>query len=193
MKLSSIKRVIKQPHVLIDYCSSRGGQLLGKHQFDSDCTVEPLVRLQNPDSISIGDGTFIKNHSVVKAKQPDGITFGKNCSINEFCFLSGNISIGDGVRVANQVSMHSFNHKMDRDEMIHKQKLNMGSIVIANDVWIGAGARILKDVLIGKGAVVGAGAVVNSDVPPYKIVWCSSRDSWGKRLSNDGRIPATLI
>ena len=45
-----------------------------------------------------------------------------------------------------------------------------GDIIINDDVWIGYGATILSGVHIGQGAVVAAGAVVTSDVPPYAIV-----------------------
>jgi len=45
-----------------------------------------------------------------------------------------------------------------------------GKIIIQDDAWIGAGAIILPNVTIGKGAVVGAGAVVTKDVPPYTVV-----------------------
>lgn len=43
-------------------------------------------------------------------------------------------------------------------------------VVIADDVWIGIGAIVLKGVTIGRGARVGAGAVVASDVPPHTCV-----------------------
>jgi maltose O-acetyltransferase len=43
-------------------------------------------------------------------------------------------------------------------------------VVFENDVWIGARAIILPGVHIGQGAIVGAGAVVTKDVPPYAIV-----------------------
>lgn len=47
----------------------------------------------------------------------------------------------------------------------------MGShCVIGNDVWIASNVVILRDVRIGNGAVVGAGAVVTKDVEPYAIV-----------------------
>lgn len=39
-----------------------------------------------------------------------------------------------------------------------------------DDAWIGAGSIILPGVTIGEGAVVGAGAVVTKDVPPYTVV-----------------------
>ncbi len=42
-------------------------------------------------------------------------------------------------------------------------------VVLEKDIWIGARAIILKGVRIGRGAVVGAGAVVTRSVPPYSI------------------------
>ncbi len=41
--------------------------------------------------------------------------------------------------------------------------------IIGNDVWIAAGVNILHKVKIGNGAVIGAGAVVTKDIPPYAI------------------------
>ena len=38
---------------------------------------------------------------------------------------------------------------------------------IGNDVWIGANAMILGGITIGDGAIIGAGAVVTKDIPPY--------------------------
>ena len=43
-------------------------------------------------------------------------------------------------------------------------------VVLGDDVWIGHGAILLPGVKIGTGAVVGAGAVVTKDVPPFTIV-----------------------
>ncbi|WP_010076466.1 CatB-related O-acetyltransferase [Clostridium cellulovorans] len=61
---------------------------------------------------------------------------------------------------------------------------------IGNDVWIGAGANILRGVTIGNGAVIGASSVVTKDVPPYaivvgnpaKIVRLRCKEEWIERL-----------
>jgi acetyltransferase-like isoleucine patch superfamily enzyme len=45
-----------------------------------------------------------------------------------------------------------------------------GDIVLGNEVWVGADAKILSGVQVGDGAVIGAGAVVTADVRPYAIV-----------------------
>ena len=51
-----------------------------------------------------------------------------------------------------------------------KEGLSKGDIVVDDDVWIGSRAIVLSGVHIGQGAVIGAGAVVTKDVPPYSIV-----------------------
>ncbi len=45
-----------------------------------------------------------------------------------------------------------------------------GNTIIGHDVWVGYRAIILPGVTIGHGAIIGAGAVVSGDVPPYAIV-----------------------
>jgi acetyltransferase-like isoleucine patch superfamily enzyme len=43
-------------------------------------------------------------------------------------------------------------------------------LVVGNDVWIGANAVIMPGCTLGNGAIIGAGAVVTRDVPPYAVV-----------------------
>jgi acetyltransferase-like isoleucine patch superfamily enzyme len=45
-----------------------------------------------------------------------------------------------------------------------------GQVRIEDDAWIGTGAIILPNVTIGTMSIVGAGAVVTRDVPPYTVV-----------------------
>jgi len=61
-------------------------------------------------------------------------------------------------------------HPIDPDERRLGGKGKSRPIVIEDDVFIGARAIVLKGVTIGKGSVVGAGAVVTKSVPPYSIV-----------------------
>ncbi len=61
---------------------------------------------------------------------------------------------------------------MDRDyhAIDGSGKESVKPVIIDDDVWIGCRAIILKGVHVGKGAVVGAGAVVTKDVPEFAIV-----------------------
>ena len=58
----------------------------------------------------------------------------------------------------------------DLIQPIGSQGHNVGPITIGNDVWLGAHCVILRDVKVGDGAVVAAGAVVIDDVPPHTLV-----------------------
>jgi len=63
------------------------------------------------------------------------------------------------------------NHRTDRLDipMGGQGMTESRTVVIGNDVWIGARVIILPGVHIGNGAVIGAGAVVTKDVPDYEI------------------------
>jgi acetyltransferase-like isoleucine patch superfamily enzyme len=52
---------------------------------------------------------------------------------------------------------------------IRNQAAVIEEVVIGNDVWVGAGAKILKGSHIGDGAVIGTNAVVTGDIPPNAI------------------------
>jgi len=66
----------------------------------------------------------------------------------------------------------SASHKFDRTDipMCQQGGEPLRPVYIGDDVWIGTRAIILPGRKIGKGAIIGAGAVVTKDVPEYAIV-----------------------
>lgn len=103
---------------------------------------------------------------------PEGLTVGRNVSINEHVFISayGGVEIGDDCRIAHQCSILSEDHGFDRVDLpIYMQRKRPAPVVLEGDVWLGAGVRVTAGVRIGKGCVVGAGAVVTRDLPAYSI------------------------
>lgn len=97
------------------------------------------------------------------------IHIGKDVFINEGCCFQdhGGIWIGDGSLIGQQVVMATLDHDLDP---AHRQDMFPGPIRIGRNVWVGAHATILRNVTIGDGAVVAAGAVVTKDVPPNTVV-----------------------
>lgn len=122
----------------------------------------------------IGKGSNI--HPTVIFRQGERIIIGENCLINHNNILqagkqTGTITIGNYVHTGANVMMFAFNHGFDSTEVpTILQDYYDGSIIVKDDVWIGAGAIILAGVTIGKGAIIAAGAVVNKNVPDYAIV-----------------------
>lgn len=56
------------------------------------------------------------------------------------------------------------------------QGLSLAPITVEDDVWIGSRVNIMAGVTVGRGSVIGAGAVVTHDVPPYSVcVGCPAR------------------
>jgi acetyltransferase-like isoleucine patch superfamily enzyme len=91
------------------------------------------------------------------------------CTLNAFV---GNITIGANCMIAPRCVLTPYQHNFsDISRPMREQPLtSRGDIVIEDDVWLGSHACVMDGVTIGRGAVVGAGAVVTKDVPPYAIV-----------------------
>jgi acetyltransferase-like isoleucine patch superfamily enzyme len=105
-------------------------------------------------------------------KNCHNLSVGNNVSIHEFTYIDsfGGVSIGDDVAISHNVSIISFDHNINKINKNHKDSGSIvGKISIENNVWIGAGSRILKDVTIEGGSVVGAGSVVTKDCPAYTV------------------------
>lgn len=92
----------------------------------------------------------------------------KNSVINANCRLDtrGGIYIGENVSISNQVVILTADHDMDSSDMAGRTK----KVTIEDYVWIGTRAMIMPGVIIGKGAVVAAGAVVTKNVEPFEVV-----------------------
>jgi maltose O-acetyltransferase len=107
---------------------------------------------------------------------PNTIRIGSNVFFNREAYLSGDITIGNNVMFGPSVKLMSGNHlfaikgksmrwlalKIDNPE-------NVATLVVEDEVWVGAGVTILGKVTVGIGAVVGAGSVVVGDVVPFTI------------------------
>lgn len=156
------------------------------------------LTLRHPHKIRIGDNSFIDDYAVLDAKgdEDQGIVLGKNVIIGRNTILSckgGSIELGDYANISAGCSLlsetriaigkYSFlaghcylvaggNHSIDRTDVpiMFQPSLVKGGIAIAEDGWLGAAAVVLDGVSLGKGCVVGAGAVVTQSFPEYSVV-----------------------
>jgi maltose O-acetyltransferase len=101
------------------------------------------------------------------------IEIGTHSSIGKNAKIPANIKIGNEVMMGNNVTIFSSSHIFDRTDIsIQSQgSRSYPPFVIEDDVWIGQNVIILPKVgRIAKGTIVGAGAIVTKEFPPYSII-----------------------
>lgn len=101
-----------------------------------------------------------------------GIVIGNNSGLGINCKVRGPLTIGDDVMMGPDVMIFVSNHQTSRTDipMRGQGSTSRKRVIIEDDVWIGARVIILPGVKIGKGSIIGAGAVVTKDVPQYSVV-----------------------
>ena len=105
------------------------------------------------ERIIIGDNVYTNSNVMINADQGGRVEIGHNCII--------------GPNVVFRTSNHIFS---SREIPIREQGNRPGTIITKNDVWIGANVSIIWNVTVGRGAIIGAGAVGVGDVDDFAIV-----------------------
>lgn len=108
-------------------------------------------KIHHPQNIIIYDHTGINHNTDLDGA--GGLTVGQHVMIGPYCVI-----------------LTSLHQSDDWVKPISKQGYVNGAVLIEDDVWIGTHVIIMPEVRIGKGAIIGAGAVVTHDVKPYSIV-----------------------
>lgn len=152
-------------------------------RFTMTAKVENISK--NRDNIIIGENTIIEGKLLV-FKYGGKIKIGENVYVG----LGSNIWSGELIEIGNNVLIsHNVNiidtnsHEIDYEERltsyskqikfghpISKGNVETGKIIIGDNVWISFNSVILKNIKIGKGAIIAAGSVVTKDVAPFTLV-----------------------
>lgn len=133
--------------------------------------------------MKIGEGSTI--HTWARFFQPKGIEIGEDSIIGDHVFLDGRakLKIGNHVDIASQVLIYNSEHDLASEGFDPVE----APVTIEDYVFIGPRAIILPGVKIGKGAAIGAGAVVTRDVPEFAIVGGVPAVKIGERKNKDLR------
>ena len=133
------------------------------------------------ENVEIGEGTKIWHFCHVQS----GAKIGKNCSLGQNVNISSNVIIGNGCKIQNNVSVYEgvsleddvfcgpscvFTNDLTPRAKYPKGHNNYKKTLIKRGASIGANATIVCGHTIGEWALIGAGAVVVSDVPPHALM-----------------------
>ncbi len=126
------------------------------------CNAE-LYSFFDKGTITIGNCSYIGQNTRIWALTQ--VDIGERVLIAHDCFICDNLThpLDADTRHRQYMAKHGFPFPADIE-------LGGRPITIKNDVWIAAGATILRGVTIGAGSIVAAGSVVTKDVPPDSVV-----------------------
>lgn len=123
--------------------------------------------------VQLGDGVVLSRNCIVIGKAghiviKDRVNVGFNCvfapasgvTIGASTIIGGNCFFGGG----------RYHHERLDLPIMDQGAYSLGELVVGENSWIGAGVIILDGVKLGKGVIVGAGAVVTKDAPDYAVL-----------------------
>lgn len=151
-----------------------GLRVVGASQFLAESPLQLLGRF-----LVRGGETRIGAYcSIADNVESQGLSMGRYCEVGPGALLSATghpltwLSVSPFQYKATAFSWHeSANDVAHIDpEFGGRESFRGSAVTIGNDVWVGAGAVILRGMTIGDGAVIAANAVVTRDVEPYEIV-----------------------
>lgn len=170
--------------VVVD--SYRGLKIGKNSRIESYCIIGVLGKRK----LAIGSNSSIGVFSRVVVSSGyqnlgEYIIIGDNVGVGGYANIggSGGVSIGDNTIIGPYFSAHPENHNFDSIEVpIRLQGTTRNAIKIEENCWLGAKVTVLAGVTIGKGSIIGAGAIVTKDIPAYSIALGSPAVVVKKRL-----------
>lgn len=137
------------------------------HYIGEGCKIVSPHFIKTGKNVGLSEGCYLNaNGGLIEIGS--GSLFNQDVHINASC--GGAIRIGEDCLIGPAVVMRTASHRFgDPDVLIRNQGHTIGDIVLGRDCWVGAQVVILGGVTIGDGAVIGAGALVNRNIPSMSI------------------------
>lgn len=163
--------------MLINRANSGAETLLSSAPYLRLAPGAALVNVELVDNLTIDKQSCVSRSQVGRYFGLGCFSFVNNCRIGRYCTFGARVSVGAFSHPTDWLSVHEVGYR-DIANIYGDSILTDGvnrapqnpATEIGNDVWIGDNACVRAGVRIGDGAIVGMGAVVTADVPPYAIV-----------------------
>lgn len=136
---------------------------------DDNCVLD--AKGESNQGLFIGSGSFIGRNTILSCKNgnirlAEKVNMGFNCHI----FSASNVSLGNNNLIAAYCYIIGGTHKMDRIDIppLEQERTSLG-IIMEDNLWLGAGVKVVDGVRIGRDSVIGTSAVVTKDIPEFSI------------------------
>jgi acetyltransferase-like isoleucine patch superfamily enzyme len=143
--------------------------------------------LDNGGSLFLGNNTSLGRD--VHIQTSGNVRIGSRTGINDGARINGSVAIGRCCAIGPHLSVSSGLHQFRSAEpwkliAVQDQENTAQDrpVIIGDDCWIGAHVAIMWGITIGRGAIVGANAVITKDVPAYTIVAGAPARQIGERM-----------
>ena len=137
------------------------------------CVLEEGCLVFHPERVFLGRDVYVGHLAMLKGYYRNDLRVGDGTWIGQGAFLhaAGGLTIGANVGIGPGVHVITSAHReAGRALPILHAPIDFAEVVIEDDADLGVGAIVLPGVRVGRGAQVGAGAVVTRDVAPYTVV-----------------------
>jgi acetyltransferase-like isoleucine patch superfamily enzyme len=123
------------------------------------------------EGITVHDDVFLGRGTILSCKNGDIVLGeGVNIGFHSEVFSASRVEVGRGGLFAAYTYLVGGGHEFERPDLaVLEQARTSRGIVVGDNTWLGAGAKILDGVRLGKSVVVGAGAVVTGDLPDGSV------------------------
>jgi acetyltransferase-like isoleucine patch superfamily enzyme len=140
--------------------------------FGSSVTIKNSVSITHPETVEIGDGAYFGEQAIIQGRYDGRCVIGKGVWIGPQAFLDArDLVIEDYVGWGPGAKALGSEHTGDPiDVPLIQTDLELAPVRIRAWADVGMNAVILPGITVGRGAIVGAGAVVTRDVPEFAIV-----------------------
>jgi acetyltransferase-like isoleucine patch superfamily enzyme len=138
----------------------------------SNVVFEPGVLIFNPQNVEISHNVYIGHNTILKAYHENLLVIGEHTWIGQNCFMhsAGGIVVGQAVGIGPAVKIITSEHIADDTSIpILFTSLKFKAVLLKDGCDIGVGSVICPGVTVGEGAIVGAGSVVNKDIPDLEV------------------------
>lgn len=125
--------------------------------------------------VCLGGVEVLDNAAIISATKESVIEIGKNVFFNRNVIVAcrQRVVIGEDTVIGPNVVIYDHDHRFDTNGRVKEsasQPYKLGDVIIGKNVWLGAGAAILRGTTIGDNSIIAAGAVVKGNIPSGVLV-----------------------